>query len=320
MTQRGAPEWFKLGPVAAVLVVLVFVVGYAGVGVLAHFSGVRPPPPDDNTSPAIETPKGGASGAETPASESPSGESSLSGLCAEWLSNPAVVDLGYYAQSDYGLANLEPLRPTPAPRAWTIGAFGQPCDGSDLWLARVGLPPGWTGRSELSLPTIEGVQFTLPDGRNVLLNPTLTGNYASASFVASIVSSEGQPLSPAVLMQTGQNRGFHGRLFTPPRQPLGGFHVWLEAGGTWQGHSISWVGVTDFAGSTPLNVGVFPTSYSCPAGQCDEFELTSVEYSSNGPDDVTLTWSRQGAQPLSATYTLAGGEYRLRSGRPPNHE
>ena len=167
------------------------------------------------------------------------------------------------------------------------------------------------------LPASEGVRFRLPDGRYVLLNPVMSGNYASASFVASLMSDDGVPTSRPVLMPTGQNRGFHGRLYAPRQQPLGAFHVWLEAGGTWQGHTISWVGVTDFSGSMPRDLGAFPSSYSCPDGACAPFDLMSVEYSPNGPDEVTLNWSQESGPLLSATYVLHGGQYRLQRGRPP---
>lgn len=327
--ERGVKRWLKAGPVVAVLMVLCVVLGYAAVGAAVHLFGLQPQHSDSVAPPPNNEVVQNLPDAATPYS-APAGEPQQlnpTARCREWANDPRL-EIGYFASDDdVPLANLARLTLSTAPRQWDVNVLGEPCaNGADLWPVVVDLPPTWTGPPELILPAAAGVQFELPDGRRVLLNPVLNGDVLSASFVATIVSNSGQPISRPVLMPTGQNRGYHGRLYTPQQQPLGAFHVWLEAGGTWQGHTISRVGVTDFSGSTSRDVGIFPSGYSCEGSfACSsEHELISVEYSPGGSDEVTLTWSvrefeerRTRRRQTSATYLLRGGRYQLARGEEP---
>ncbi len=317
MAQRF-PKWMTAGPFAALLVVFVFLLGYVAIGAAANFFGLQPTSAADDVASADSKPSN-ESAASLSARQNATGNELADPAtdCDGWLDNPYLAELGYHPADNVALANLEPLVPSAAPRAWTVNAFGDACAGTNLWRAIVDVPGGQNGPLRVTLPAAEGVSFEMPDGRYVMLNPVMNGHYASASFLGSFVSEDGRPTSPPVLMSTGQNRGFHGRLYTPRDQPLGVFHVWLDAGGTWQGHTITWVGVTDFAGSTPRDAGAFLSSYSCPEGECVAFELTSVRYSENGPDEVTLTWSLDDGTSMTATYVLRAGQYTLQSGRAP---
>lgn len=305
---------------AALLVVLVFLLGYFAIGAAAGFFGLRQLSAGDDVTPGGASLSGdGVSPLNnTETSHYPTGGFELVEDCNAWLGNPYTTELRYYPPGGVALANLVLLLPEAAPRDWTENAFGEACAGSNVWRAIVEIPNSQNAPSRVALPAVEGVSFELPDGRHVLLNPVMNGHYASASFVGSIVSRDGRPTSPAVLMPTGQNRAFHGRLYTPREQPLGAFHVWLDAGGTWQGHTITWVGVTDFSGSTPRDVGAFISSYSCAGDEeCVSFSLASVRYSENGPDELTLTWSADDGTSLTATYVLRAGRYAFQRGSAP---
>lgn len=326
---RGDTSWLKAGPVVAVLVVLCVLLGYAAVGAAVHLFGLQPPRSDNPTAaPNDQIVQSAADvGRSYSAPTAEPEQLTPAAQCQQWADDPHL-EIGYYgSDDDVLLANLARLTPSTAPSQWNDNALGESCAGaSELWPVVVDLPPTWTGAPHFIVPAAAGVQIDLPDGRHVLLNPVLNGHYLSATFAATIVSDAGQPISRPVLMPTGQNRGYHGRLYTPRQQPLGAFHVWLEAGGTWQGHTISLVGVTDFSGAVPRDVGLFPSSYSCAGSTaCSaEHELISVEYSPNGPDEITLTWSvsehgerRARRHEMSATYLLRGGRYRLERGDEP---
>lgn len=221
--------------------------------------------------------------------------------------------------------------------------FGQPCEG----IANVWAPPPSsfeTRDDDVVEPFVIVLQpsvLRLPDGRSVLLAPVRPGDaHATTGFYGALIcGSQTKPFA----MDGGGTFGEPGKLSVPLHQPRGAFHVWLEGGGTWQGDTQGWAGVTDFSGAEPQHRGHFLTYGDT---RCDryaqeesgdalcrgatEYALTSVHYADNGPDELTLVWRletydeasggrrvNQRVRTLRARYALRGGVYRLAGGEEP---
>jgi hypothetical protein len=187
----------------------------------------------------------------------------------------------------------------------------------------------------------------MPDGRKVLLAAVRPGDaHVAQGFFAAMFLDGSRP--HLFVMEGGGSFGDPGRLSVPAQQPLGAFHVWLEGGGSWMASTVGWAAITDFSGSQPRNVGGFRTyaHIFCDAaragadGMCRdvmEYRLSSIRYSDNGPDELTLTWTivaydtwkietydpdderhvNVRERTITARYELRGGAYRLAEGEEP---
>jgi hypothetical protein len=202
------------------------------------------------------------------------------------------------------LPGFSRLNFTPADSATAQRVFGRSCGGiENVWAVST---------SALDLREDEpGVLFAvvrqpmmlrLPGGRNVVLAPVMPGDsHATNGFYAAFVlnSTQQQPFA----MAEGSSFGAAGTLSAPSQQPLGAFHVWLEGGGTWQGYTQGWAGVTDFAGATPQHRGRFRIYGDFPCQR---------ESEASGGRRVNRR-----TQTLTARYELRGGVYRLMEGTEP---
>lgn len=242
-------------------------------------------------------------------------------------------DIAYFQNPPSGLANLEIV---PAPRVLNMRMLGAPCEDFEAWA--VALPMADRDQRTIGYASASaGFTFALPDGREVFLAPTSTGDSHSdfGTYLASILMSDGAA-TPLTLLAGGGTWGGQGDLFIPLHQPLGAFHVWQDGGGMWQGYVQGWIGVTDFAGSTPRAVANFPAYASFPCDgdgreRCIDYRLASISYSENGPDELSITWrltsytvnerGQRGdlrSREVSAGYELRAGEYmRVRGEEPP---
>jgi hypothetical protein len=182
----------------------------------------------------------------------------------------------------------------------------------------------------------------LPDGRAFFFAAVNTGDYHAALGAYAVANVNAVNGHKFFMMSGGGTFGFEGTLVTPAHQPLGGFQVWNEGGGTWQGYSTMWAEITDFSGPTPRDLGSLRLSSSKPcqsttfvdgSSACqggDDHDLISVAYSENGPDELTLTWretrygqNRSGrrihvrTREYSALYELHGRYIKVRGEEPP---
>lgn len=232
----------------------------------------------------------------------------------------------------------------PADSATARRIFGQPCAGIEsVWA----VPTSSFDHAEddarmdfalVMRPTL----LRLPDGRGVVLARVMSGDsHATTGFHGALILGGAQQRPFA--MDGGGTFGDPGTLSMPVQQPLGAYHVWLEGGGTWQGHTQGWAAITDFSGATPSHRGHFPTRAFFPCDRyaqeetrdtlcrgATEYALTTVDYSDNGADELTLVWTSETYDEASsdrrvnrrmrtytARYELRGGVYRLVDGAEP---
>lgn len=233
---------------------------------------------------------------------------------------------------------------TPADVAIVRRLFGRPCEGLErIWAAPMSAFDIPEDQVFVNFALImRPMTLLLPDGRAVMLAPAMPGDsHATVGFHAAYVLGLDQ--QRLFVMTGGGTFGYPGRLSVPLRQPLGAFHVWLEGGGTWQGHTQGWAGITDFAGALPRARGSFLTYGDIPCDRyaqqdtgdalcrgATEYSLTSIDYSDNGADELILVWSLEaydvaasGARvnrrttTLTAHYELRDDVYHLTEGAEP---
>jgi hypothetical protein len=233
---------------------------------------------------------------------------------------------------------------SPADSATARRIFGQPCAGvANVWaVATSSFDQGANdARTDFAL-VMRPMLLRLSDGRSVVLAGVRPGDaHVTTGFQAALIlgGDQRQPYA----MDGGGTFGEPGTLSMPVQQPPGAYHIWLEGGGTWQGHTQGWAGVTDFAGATPRDRGHFPTRAYFPCDRyaqeenndalcrgATEYALTSIDYSDNGADEITLAWTvetydeasgerrvNRRTRTITARYELRGGVYRLVGGEEP---
>ena len=222
--------------------------------------------------------------------------------------------------------------------------FGRPCVGVDnVWAVATSSFDSAVNDARMDFALVmRPMVLRLPDGRGVVLARVMPGDsHATTGFHGALILG-GEQQRPFA-MDGGGTFGDPGTLSVPARQPLGAFHVWLEGGGTWQGHTQGWAAITDFSAAAPRDRGQFRTRAQVPCNRyaqeesgdvlcrgAMEYALTSIDYSDNGADELALGWmletydlapgdrrvNRQ-SRTLTARYELRGGVYRLVGGVEP---
>jgi hypothetical protein len=242
------------------------------------------------------------------------------------------------------LPGFTALALTSADSATTRRIFGQLCAGiANVWAVPTASFDQGVNDARMDFALVmRPMLLRLPDGRGVVLARVMPGDsHATTGFHGTLILG-GEQQRPFA-MDGGGTFGDPGRLSVPVQQPLGAYHVWLEGGGTWQGHTQGWAGVTDFAGATPRHRGHLRTRAQTP---CDryaqeqsgdavcrgamEYALTSIDYSDRGADELTLAWTletydeasgerrvNRRTRTITARYELRGGVYRLVGGEEP---